>query len=434
MSVVEKILREDPAGIHAAMEFATRDSYRHATEQTARRSSSSESEVAAKAVELARTRVDTADPRTAHAGFYLIDEGLPALEQAVGVKRSPLYALRKFSRRQPLPIYLGTIGAITFGLTVALAARVWPQLAHPGDAASITLLAFVILLLLLATSQLAVSFVNWLVMLLVKPRALPRMDYSEGIAPTARTLVAVPTLLTDIASVEKLIESLEVRFLANRDKNLYFALLTDFPDADQESLATDEPLLHLARDGINALNRAYATGVESPGDIFYLLHRPRRWNPQQRAWMGRERKRGKLGDLNALLRGNPGDAFSLIVGNTEPLLQVKYVITLDTDTQLPRDSARQLVGAMAHPLNWPQFDRPPFDPAHPDRPQRINARNVVTAGYGILQPRVAVSLPETRRSPYARLYSGEPGLDPYTRTVSDSLAKASTTSMRSKVR
>ncbi|HZA95282.1 MAG TPA: glucoamylase family protein, partial [Burkholderiaceae bacterium] len=419
MSVVEKILREDPAGIHAAMEFATRDSYRHATEQTARRSSSSESEVAAKAVELARTRVDTADPRTAHAGFYLIDEGLPALEQAVGVKRSPLYALRKFSRRQPLPIYLGTIGAITFGLTVALAARVWPQLAHPGDAASITLLAFVILLLLLATSQLAVSFVNWLVMLLVKPRALPRMDYSEGIAPTARTLVAVPTLLTDIASVEKLIESLEVRFLANRDKNLYFALLTDFPDADQESLATDEPLLHLARDGINALNRAYATGVESPGDIFYLLHRPRRWNPQQRAWMGRERKRGKLGDLNALLRGNPGDAFSLIVGNTEPLLQVKYVITLDTDTQLPRDSARQLVGAMAHPLNWPQFDRPPFDPAHPDRPQRINARNVVTAGYGILQPRVAVSLPETRRSPYARLYSGEPGLDPYTRTVSD---------------
>ncbi|MGZ9059889.1 MAG: cyclic beta 1-2 glucan synthetase, partial [Burkholderiaceae bacterium] len=160
--------------------------------------------------------------------------------------------------------------------------------------------------------------------------------------------------------------------------------------------------------------------TESPsGDIFYLLHRPRRWNPQQRVWMGHERKRGKLGDLNALLRGNARDAFSLIVGDTEALSQVKYVITLDTDTQLPRDSARQLVGVMAHPLNRPQFDRPRLDRPHSDRATRSANRRVVTTGYGILQPRVAVSLPGTRRSPYARLYSGEPGLDPYTRTVSD---------------
>ncbi|HKO66351.1 MAG TPA: glucoamylase family protein [Burkholderiaceae bacterium] len=420
-SDVEKILRDDPAGVYAAMEFATRDSYRHATEQTARRSTLSESEVAAKAIELARSGVDKTDPRAAHVGFYLIDEGLPALSRAVGVKRSALYALRMFGRRHPLSIYLGTVVAITVTLTLGLTARVFPHVASPspGDAASIALLAFVILLLLLATSQLALSFVNWLVTLLIKPRPLPRMDYSEGIAPKARTLVAVPTLLTDITGVEKLIESLEVRFLANRDAHLHFALLTDFPDADQETLPGDQALLQLARDGINALNKSYVTDPQSPVDIFYLLHRPRRWNPQQRAWMGRERKRGKLGDLNALLRGHPGDAFSVIVGNTEPLLQVKYVITLDTDTQLPRDSARQLVGAMAHPLNEPQFDRPHFDPAHPDREQRIKPQHVVTAGYGILQPRVAVSLPETRRSPYARLYSGEPGLDPYTRTVSD---------------
>ena len=168
----------------------------------------------------------------------------------------------------------------------------------------------VTLLLLLTTSQLAVSIVNWLITLLVKPRSLPRMDYSEGIAPEARTLVVVPTLLTDTASVENLIEALEVRFLANRDVNLHFALLTDFPDADQESLPTDAPLLQLARDGIKALNHTYGGKEESRGgDIFYLLHRPRRWNPQQRVWMGRERKRGKLGDLNALLRGHPGDAF-----------------------------------------------------------------------------------------------------------------------------
>ncbi len=424
MSVVEKILRDDPAGVHASMEFATRDSYRHATEQIARRSISSESEVAAKAIEFARTRSDPTDSRTAHVGFYLVDEGLPALERAVGVRRSPLDSLRAFGRRYPLPLYLGAVVAITGALTAGLAMRGYPRLFEQTDAASIALHALVILLLLLATSQLAVSAVNWLVTLLVKPRSLPRMDYSEGIAPQARTLVVVPTLLTDMPSVENLIEALEVRFLANRDVNLHFALLTDFPDADEESLPTDAPLLELARNGIDALNRAYGAEKESPGDIFYLLHRPRRWNPQQGVWMGRERKRGKLGDLNALLRGQPGDAFSLIVGNTEPLLQVKYVITLDTDTQLPRESARQLVGAMAHPLNWPQFDRPRFDqanvdPAHSDRPKTIARRQVVTTGYGILQPRIAVSLPETRRSPYARLYSGEPGLDPYTRTVSD---------------
>ncbi|MDQ3446008.1 MAG: cyclic beta 1-2 glucan synthetase, partial [Pseudomonadota bacterium] len=372
-----------------------------------------------------------ADPRTRHVGFYLIDQGLPALEGAVGAQRSALDALRTFGRRYPLQIYLGAIAVIAGMLTAGLAVHVYSELAEPNDAASIALLTLVFVLSLLATSQIAVSIVNWLATLLVDAKSLPRMDYSEGIAPEARTLVVVPTLLTDAASVDGLIEALEVRFLANRDPHLHFALLTDFPDAAEESLPTDAPLLQLAEDGINALNRSYGASADatsdpdeaptehSRGDIFYLLHRPRRWNPQQRTWMGYERKRGKLGDLNSLLRGNPRDAFSLIVGDTEVLSQVKYVITLDTDTQLPRDSAHQLTGVMAHPLNRPQFDRPRFDRPHSNRPARTANRRVVTAGYGILQPRVAVSLPGTRRSSYARLYSGEPGLDPYTRTVSD---------------
>ncbi len=415
MSVVEKILREDPAGVHASMEFATRDSYRHATEQIARHSILSESEVAARVIELARAGANTgdptADPRTSHVGYYLVDQGVAALESAVGVKRSGLASLRAFGRRRPLPVYLGTIAAITGALTAVLIARAFSGLGTPNSDGSIVLLVVVVALTLLATSQLAVAIVNWLATLLVTPHSLPRMDYSEGIVPDARTLVVVPTLLTDREGVENLVEGIEVRFLANRDPSLHFALLTDFPDAAEETLPTDAPLLQLARDGVSALNRTY--GGDEADDRFYLLHRPRRFNPQQRAWMGKERKRGKLEDLNSLLRGNPGDAFSSIVGNIEPLRQVKYVITLDTDTQLPRDSARQMIGVMAHPLNRPQFDR-----QQPDRPQAVPQR-IVTTGYGILQPRVAVSLPGTRRSPYARLYSGEPGLDPYTRTVSD---------------
>jgi len=227
------------------------------------------------------------------------------------------------------------------------------------------------------------------------------MDFSHGIPPEARALTIVPTMLFSAQNLEELIEALEVRFLANRDENLHFGLLTDFPDAAEETLPEDGPLLLLARQRIEELNEKYGNGKSG---TFFLFHRPRRWNDRERVWMGYERKRGKLSELNSLLRGEARGRFSLVVGDTAVLLNVKYVITLDTDTQLPRDSARQLVGAMAHPLNRAYYDE---------------ALQRVTAGYGILQPRVAVSLPGTNRSRYARMYGSDSGLDPYTRAVSD---------------
>jgi cellobiose phosphorylase len=207
-------------------------------------------------------------------------------------------------------------------------------------------------------------------------------------------------MLSSPAVVEELLEGLEVRYLANRDDSLHFALLTDLEDAAQEVLAKDEELVRLAREGIERLNQKYDN--HRP-DIFFLFHRPRRWNAQEGVWMGYERKRGKLLELNAFLRG-ARDRFGLVVGDTTLLSEVRYVITLDTDTQLPRDAARALVGALAHLLN-----RPVIDPE----------RHRVVAGYGILQPRVGVSLPSARRSWFVRLFSGDSGIDPYTRVVSD---------------
>ncbi len=202
--------------------------------------------------------------------------------------------------------------------------------------------------------------VNWLATLLVKPHPLPRMDFSLGIPSQCRTLVVIPTMLAGTDGIEDLVEALEVRFLANRDDHLQFGLLTDFEDAAAESLPGDESLLRSAQAGIERLNEKYPR-APSPADSgalggsFFLFHRPRRWNPEERLWMGFERKRGKLADLNALLRNGGKARFSLVVGDTALLSNVKYVITLDTDTQLPRDSARQFVGAMAHPLNRPRF-------------------------------------------------------------------------------
>src|SRR5208283_1131161 len=190
----------------------------------------------------------------------------------------------------------------------------------------------------LCASQLGLAIVNWLATLLAIPLPLPRMDFSKGIPPGSRTLTIVPTMLTNAQGIEDLIEGLEIRFLANRNDNLHFGLLTDFQDAAEETLPEDVPLLLLARQRIEGLNGKYGN---AKGDAFFLFHRPRRWNARERVWMGYERKRGDLS----------GNRFSLIVGNTAVLLNVKYVITLDTDTQLPRDAARKLVGAMAHPLN-----------------------------------------------------------------------------------
>ncbi|MGA8020304.1 MAG: glucoamylase family protein [Desulfobacterales bacterium] len=379
------------------MDFTTRDRYRHVVEKTAKSSPFSETEVARKAIQLAHAGAARkgGDDREAHIGFYLIEEGLAQLERMAEVHRSPLEALRRLNRQFPLLSYLGVITLMTAFFTGSLLAKMH-AMGYPDG-----LIALIGLPLLLGASHLAVALVNWLATLLATPRLLPRMDFSEGIPSESRTLAVIPTMLTSAQNIEDLVEGLEVRFLANREEHLHFGLLTDFRDAPEETLPEDEPLLQLAQMRIRELNEKYR-GPKA--DTFFLFHRPRRWNPRDRIWMGYERKRGKLADLNGLLRGGSSDRFSLIVGDIGVLSNVKYVITLDTDTQLPRDSAWQFVGAMAHPLNQARYDE--------DR-QRIDE------GYGILQPRVAVSLSGMKRSRYARLCGSEPGIDPYTRVVSD---------------
>ncbi|MEX2163632.1 MAG: glucoamylase family protein [Sulfuricaulis sp.] len=397
LSVAEQKLREDPGAIYGMMDFATRDRYRHVVEKIAKQSRLSEAEVAERAVKLAHAGAarQGGDDRTAHVGFYLVDKGLRELERTVEARLSAVVAFTRAAGRFPLLLYLSSIALITLILAGGLLMQAQ---ASGGPDWMLVLLG---VLALLSTSQLAVALVNWLATLLAAPHPLPRMDFSRGIPPESRTLVVVPAMLGGAHNIEDLVEALEVRFLANRDDNLRFGLLTDFQDARAETLPEDAALLRLAAARIGELNEKYR---DANGDTFFLLHRPRLWNPQERIWMGYERKRGKLADLNALLRGGATDRFSRIVGDTGALSNVKYVITLDTDTQLPRDSAREFVGNLSHPLNRARYD---------EDQQRV------VAGYGILQPRMGVSLPGTNRSRYARLYGDEPGIDPYTRAVSD---------------
>jgi cellobiose phosphorylase len=395
-SVVESILGTDPAGYYNKMEFFTRDQYRHVVERIAKNSRFSEGDVAGKAIELAsRAKQRSDSERAIHVGYYLLDKGLPQLECMVEMRGQSIKLVQRWFLNHALIFYLTGIALITITLTALLLRQLGAASISPWQ------WCLIVPVFVLCTGQLTIAFVNWLVMLLSTPRSLPRLDFCEAIPVEFKTLVVVPTMLTSADGIESLIESLEVRFLANKIANLHFALLTDFRDAGSEKMPGDDALLLLAQERVEGLNRKYKGA--SNGN-FYLFHRPRRWNQPESIFMGYERKRGKLSELNAFLRGARTGQFSRIVGDITALTDVKFVITLDTDTQLPRDVGRQLVGAMAHPLNRPVWDA---------------KRRLVTDGYGILQPRVDASLPSANRSIYARLHGGEPGIDPYTRTISD---------------
>jgi len=397
LSLVEETLRKDPAAVYSEMDFATRDRYRHSVEFIARHSQLPEAKVAQCAIQLAAdsARQKGREDRTAHVGFYLIDKGRSMLERRANVRWPWQTIVERSIHRFPLTFYAGGIGVLTLLATFGFM-RQAQTLGVEGWK-----LIFFILVFLLCASQFAVALMNWLSTLLVKPRLLPRLDCSSGIPSDCSTMVVVPTMLASLEGVDRLIETLEIHYLANRDPHLHFALLTDFQDAAREILPEDKALLERTRAGVENLNQKYPSGNNA---LFFLFHRPRRWNAGEGLWMGYERKRGKLMEFNALLRGGSGECFSVIVGETTLLPAIKYVITLDTDTQLPRDAARQLVGTMAHRLNRPEFDA---------------VRGIVVEGYGILQPRVGVSLPSARRSWFVRIFAGEAGIDPYTREVSD---------------
>lgn len=394
VDVVDRVLRTDPASAYAAMDYESRNMYRTAVARLAGGSERTEREIAEAAVDLAAHAGSPADDsratvRRRHVGYYLIDRGLADLQAAIGYRPSPGDRLRDFVLSHATPLYLGGVEVLTFLTVVGLLSVL--------DAFTPILAG--LLLLLLPATQAAVDFVNHLATFLVPPRALPKLDFSNGVPDDCVTMVAVPTLLLNEPQVRDLVLDLEIRFLANRDPNLLFALVTDSPDSDAPVDERDA-LVAVCRELIEGLNRRYGRGGVAP---FYMFHRHRAFNPSEGRWIGWERKRGKLLDLNQLLRG-VYDAFPVKAGNLSSLARVRYVITLDSDTQLPRDSAAKLIGAMAHPLN-----RAVVDPA----------TRMVVEGYGILQPRIGISIQSASRSRLAAIYSGQTGFDIYTRAVSD---------------
>ncbi len=399
----DAVLREDPAGAYPRMDFESRERYRKRVAQLSSHADLTEIEVAREALRFARAAQSRAiaDPRVyvreSHIGYYLVDAGADDLAHAIGYRPPFLERIRMAARRDADLFYIAPIEILSVLLIAGLVLPIVPITHNFGG----LVLAF--LLLVLPATQGVVDLVNNLVTAIFEATGLPKLNFKKfGIPADCATLVAVPTLLMSEAQLRELVADLEVRYLANQDPNLHFALITDLPDAVTRPRENDsDPLVDLAVKLIDGLNARYCG--QHTGGCFVLFHRLRIFNARQGVWMGWERKRGKLLDLNKYLEG-VFDAFPVKAGPVEAVRHIRYIITLDSDTQLPRGTAATMVGAMAHPLN-----RAVIDPG----------RRIVTAGYGILQPRVGVSVQSAARSRLAALFSGQTGFDIYTRAVSD---------------
>ncbi len=400
MSVAERCLRQDPAGVYPGCAFQTRDQYRHVVESVSRRSKLSEEEVASLAVGLAgRAPPGHLDGRSRHVGWWLIGEGRPELEAAAQARRGVLRRLADAAYHAGLPLYL-------LGVVAPSLAGWWWSAERLGAAGLAQPWTWLLALApALVVSQLAITLLNWWCSIALRPQPLPRLELKEGLPASCRTAVLVPCQLSDAETIDRLLDGLEVRWVGNREAETAMLLLTDFEDAQEERLPGDQALVDRVAQGIDALNARW--GNPSQPRPFGLLHRDRVRCPREGRWMGWERKRGKILQFLRALRdpwqqGLPR-GFSLVRADEAWLREVVYCLVVDADTRLPMESVRSLAAAMHHPLNRPL----------------VGPTRVVERGHGLLQPRVGITLTSARSSHYAMMQAVEPGLDAYTRTVSD---------------
>ncbi len=406
----ERVLRRDPSRYYESMDFASRNSYRTSIEQLSKHSKVPEREVAQCALRFAESAAS--DKRTPeqspaavhvkqHIGYWLVDEGRHQVELAIKYKPILMDRLRQIVKRNAHATYFGGLFLFT---ALVMSAILWAML---SNSVSRWIAVPVLLLSIVPASELALRLINEVITHLLPVHLLPKIDFRMGVDDTFPTFVVIPSMLGSKRDAAILLAKLENHYLTNDDPAFSFALLTDFTDSQQQSSENDQQILEFACAGIRELNQRYGQGKANP---FFLFHRERLWNASENAWMGWERKRGKLMEFGEILRGNSSTSYTVIEGDRNRIATFNdaskrpFIITLDSDTLLPRGAATKLVGTLAHPLNVP-FIAP-------------ETRTVIR-GYTVIQPRVSIHLADQSRTRYLSTHAVNPGVDPYSTAASD---------------
>jgi cellobiose phosphorylase len=391
LSKVEEILQMDPLDIYRAMDFSSRNYYRQEVEKIAKLCGASETQVARKAIEYAKNAtIEENKEKVKHVGYYIIDQGRKTLLKDFDYKKSKIYF-----HDYPIAVYATPSMVITACITLLLGYYAY-------NASNNIFLSIVAgCFSLIPASDIAITIVNWIVTYKCEPSILPKLEYKDGITEDATTMVVIPTLVPNEKVLEELLEKLQVYYLGNKDKNIYFGVAGDFKDSDTEFQPSDENIIKKALDGIKALNHKYATDEER----FFYFHRYRQFCEKQQKWMGWERKRGALVEFNELLTGAKDTSYHVISGDLSHIVgKIQYIITLDADTNLPIDTARKLIGTISHPLNKGVLNK---------------EKGIIEEGYGLIQPRIGVDVESASKSTFTRIFAGQGGIDPYTTATSD---------------
>lgn len=404
VSYVDQILRKDPDGTYPLMDLQTRNYYRSEIEMMAMRQGVSELFIAREAIKLASQasrningNKDTALLKTTHVGYYLIGKGVEELHLVQAKKKKVHLEIMDFLTRKAGVLYLGTMIVITLGFVIAASIYAY----HASESSKILLAMVAGFAVLIPASEIGLAAINRIVTKTVKPYVFPKLELLKGIPLDLSTIVAIPTLLSDKKRVKQLLNNLERHYLSNRETNLFFVLIGAYGDWDEENKISDPGIIKKTLEGIQKLNQLYSKdGV----DIFYFFHRDRQFSNENDKWIGWERKRGALMEFNEMVLGSSQYNFSESSCQNPPFEHVRYIITLDSDSILPMGMAKKMIGTMAHPLN-----RPIIDPI----------RQVVTEGYGLLQPRIETENENENFSIFSRIFGGIEGIDPYTNAVSD---------------
>lgn len=387
-SITEGILKKDPSNVYEQMDFKSKDYYRHTIERISRKYKIDEEEIVKEALLLAnRAKEKGMEIYKTHIGYYLIDNGVGELSR--GLKRRS----RIKNRFSPSMFwFINVVGSLFIVFLVLALGYLY------GVEYSRTQHIIEAIIILIPASEIIVAFTNWIVAKKIPLRHVPKIYLKDGINSENKTIVIVPSMISSEKNIKKLIEKLEVSYLGNKEDNVYFAILGDFQDCEHETTRNDKNLNDFALKEIEKLNKKYCISTNK----FFYLNRKRIYNIKEDKFIGRERKRGKIMEFISLLKGDKNHTFNVISSSIDELKDSKYIITLDSDTFMPRDTIKKLVGAMCHPLN-----------------KAILKKNKVIRGYGVMQPKVSISLESKNMSKFSNIFGGEGGVDGYSIAYSD---------------